>query len=204
MLSCWFMLRTQSTESKTNHTKLLYQDLQRRKVEHIPDNLSRATILKVFHNHDLFIRALYHGSRITTTEDSTSPEGPTSTTFSTLNPKSDVTTVCTLTTLKDGICATIELGMGMKIDCRWTIQVREVESGKLLLGDGNATEPIEPVYLLEEVFFHIMKPFERWARNDHEKSHATEGILKLLEDLGMERMSTAVRPEVEEGDWVFP
>ncbi|KAE8138231.1 hypothetical protein BDV38DRAFT_244913 [Aspergillus pseudotamarii] len=126
------------------------------------------------------IRSLYPGSRI---KESTSVSSN-YTKFSSLDPKSNVTTVCTLTSLEDGIGIVVDLGLGMEINCRWTAYNRSENppscESMALTGD---IVPIGPVYLLEEVVFHIMRPFERFARNDRQQSHATEGILRLLQRL---------------------
>ncbi|KAF5857005.1 hypothetical protein ETB97_006432 [Aspergillus alliaceus] len=92
-------------------SKVLYKDLQRRKVEEVPEGLSRATIRNSFHSHDLKIRSLYTWSRIM---DSSSV-GLNSTKSSSLNPKSNDTIAFTLTSLKDGIGAVIEVGLRLEI-----------------------------------------------------------------------------------------
>ncbi|KAE8329265.1 hypothetical protein BDV39DRAFT_172166 [Aspergillus sergii] len=60
------------------------------------------------------IRSIYPGSRI---KESTSINSN-FTKFSSLNPKLNLTTVCTLTSLEDGIGMVIDLGLGMEIKCR--------------------------------------------------------------------------------------
>ncbi|KAE8316989.1 hypothetical protein BDV41DRAFT_573490 [Aspergillus transmontanensis] len=127
---------------------VLYKDLQRRQVEEVPEGLSRATILEAFHNHDLMIRSIYPGSRI---KESTSINSN-STKFSSLIPKLNLTTVCTLTSLEDGIGMVIDLVLGMEIKCRWTAHDR---SESPPLGEGAALKgdvvSIGSLYLLEEV-----------------------------------------------------
>ncbi|KAE8365368.1 hypothetical protein BDV27DRAFT_127028 [Aspergillus caelatus] len=126
------------------------------------------------------IRSLYLGSLI---KESTSISSN-STKFSSLDPNSNVTTVCTLTSLEDGIGMVVDLGLGMKINCHWIIHDRSESppscEDTALTGD---IVPIGSLYLLEEVAFHIMRPFERFTRNDRQQSHATEGILRLLQRL---------------------
>ncbi|OGM48038.1 hypothetical protein ABOM_002821 [Aspergillus bombycis] len=178
-------------------TKVLYKDLQRCQVEEIPDGLSRATILETFHNHDLMIRSIYPGSHI---KESTSISSS-STKFSSLNPKSNVTTVCTLTSLEDGIGMVTDLGLWMEINCRWTVHDR-VESPPLG-GDKALTRNVARIgslYLLEEAAFHIIRPFERFARNDRQQSHAMEGILRLLQRLKSGEVSAVGLTAGDESD----
>ncbi|KAB8272576.1 hypothetical protein BDV30DRAFT_127546 [Aspergillus minisclerotigenes] len=132
------------------------------------------------------IRSIYPGSHV---KKSTSINSN-STKFSSLNPKLNVTTNCTLTSLEDGIGMVVDLGLGMEINCRWTVHNRSespsLGEGAALTGD---VVPIGSLYLLEEVAFHIMRPFERFARNDRQQSHATEGIIRLLQRLNSGEVS---------------
>ncbi|KAE8157591.1 hypothetical protein BDV40DRAFT_277965 [Aspergillus tamarii] len=61
----------------------------------------------------------------------------------------------------------VELGLGMEINCHWTFHDRYENppscESTALTGDSVL---LGSLYLLEEVAFHIMRPFESFARNN--------------------------------------
>jgi hypothetical protein len=188
LTQCLAVRTKQSTaENRQLTSAVLYKTLRRRQVEEVPRGLSRSTILKVFHNHALMIQSLYPGSQITVNGTMSSD----STAFSAHNPQSGVITECSLTSLEDGLGAEIEVGLGMKIHCQWTIHSQIGDSGATG-GNQSSEEAQRPrrrrdsrgdLYLLEEARFDLLKPFDRWARCRRDKSHALEQILLFLEKL---------------------
>ncbi|KAE8360587.1 hypothetical protein BDV27DRAFT_134297 [Aspergillus caelatus] len=174
---------------------ILYKTLHHRQVEGIPRGLSRSTIIQAFHQHQLMIRALYPGFQITATH----PIDSDTTAFSVRNPESDVLTKCSLANLDDGLGAEIEVGLGMKIVCQWTIHSwNEDEDSKISSSIAKQTEEntttarrritldlqaLNDIYLVEETTFILLKPFDRWAQTNRDRSKALEHILVLLRRL---------------------
>ncbi|KAE8407605.1 hypothetical protein BDV37DRAFT_5265 [Aspergillus pseudonomiae] len=68
----------------------------------------------------------------------------------------------------------------MKIKCLRTVHdhVESPPVGEDAALTGNVAW-IGPLYLLEEVACHIMRPFEGFARNDRQQSHTTESVVTL-------------------------
>ncbi|KAE8391660.1 hypothetical protein BDV23DRAFT_152810 [Aspergillus alliaceus] len=171
---------------------ILYKTLHRRRVEDIPRGLSRSTILQAFHQHQLMIRALHPGYHITATH----PIDSDTTAFSVRNPESNVVTKCSLTSLDNGLGAEIEVGLGMEISCQWTIHSwNEDEDSKISSSIAKQTaentttirrritldsQALNDMYLVEETTFMLLKPFDRWAQTNSDRSKALEHILVLL------------------------
>ncbi|KAE8153287.1 hypothetical protein BDV25DRAFT_137042 [Aspergillus avenaceus] len=171
---------------------ILYKTLHSRQVEDIPRGLSRSTILQAFHQHQLMIRAIYPGFQVAATH----PIDADTTAFSVRNPESDVVTKGSLTNLDDGLGAEIEVALGMKIACQWTVHSRnEDEDPKFSSSNAEQTaehttttrrkmaldkQVLNAMYLVEETTFTLLKPFDRWARADRDRSIALENIFAFL------------------------
>ncbi|KAE8379392.1 hypothetical protein BDV26DRAFT_259729 [Aspergillus bertholletiae] len=170
---------------------ILYKALHHRPEEDIPRGLSRATVLQAFHHHhQLMIRALYPECQITATR----PVDSDTTAFSVRNQESGVVTECSLTSLDGGLGAEIDVGLGMKIACRWTIHSW---NGDQDTGNNNSSGSIteqtvsrrrvsldsrklHDMYLVEDTTFTLLKRFNQWARDSRDRSKALEYILVLL------------------------
>jgi hypothetical protein len=167
---------------------VLYKTLHHRQVEDVPCQLSRSTIIQAFHQHSLMIRAIYPGFHIITNQ----PINSCSTAFSIRNPESDVITNCSLFSLDDGLGLEIQVGLGMRIACQWTVHSRnkgsdigftkQTEEGSISRRRKTSDSPSD-IYLVEETKFDLLRPLDRLARTNSNKSKSLENILIFLERL---------------------
>lgn len=175
-------------ESHSLRWIVLYKTLRHRQVEDVPCQLSPSTIIQVFHKHSLMIRAIYPGFHIITIQ----PISSYTTAFSIRNPESDVVTNCSLRSLDHGLGAEIEVGLGIKIASQWMVHsgnegsdiglARQTEEGFTIRRRKTLDLPSD-IYLVEETQFHLLRPLDRWARTDRDKSKALENILIFIEKL---------------------
>ncbi|KAI9376539.1 hypothetical protein BJX61DRAFT_324057 [Aspergillus egyptiacus] len=167
---------------------VLYKTLHSRQVEDVPCQLPRSAIIQAFHQHSVMIRAIYPGFHIITNQ----PISSCATAFSIRNPESDVVTNCSLFSLDDGLGAEIQVALGMRIACQWTVHTRDegsdksftrqTEEGSMPRRRKTSGSPSD-LYLVEETKFDLLRPFDRWARTNRDKSKALENILIFLERL---------------------
>ncbi|EAW13438.1 uncharacterized protein ACLA_054850 [Aspergillus clavatus NRRL 1] len=162
------------TNSPFGNSQVFFKDISQRRERDIPNGLSRATILEALHNHDLMINTIYPGQINTVRRDLYS------TTFTSVDLKTNVPTSCTLTSMEHGIRAFTDPGLGMHLTSHWTIQNRHEG---LKSGSGDAHTGSADLYLLEEMTFRLFRPIAKWAKFDPDRSHTTDRIVKMLEQL---------------------